>query len=352
MQGILWVQRHALDAKVGALRDAVDAARSAKLRVSFLSEGMALAVPQANASAPEHVQPVRSSQHQNNAAPQGIGDADHFEQARSAAPAALRTEATLQSGSDSSSPLQPLDATSVTTSAGFSPAAAPREMGAAPAPATTHALPPGAARYDDTLPDSADPRLGEYWVSGVDGTFPRLAPERLTHFYSVGKTQPYIGDLMAPGAATQALRRCSYGGEVIVMCSDVGDIWFEFVFSQIMMMRERGYAHVIVYMDAREHCEALQRCAFHSFVRASIRWCASCVGRRMSACWGAPAAARRNGAVREQVHAGRVLRLQHAVLEGSRGRKVLGPGRPPVGHAVAPRRQGAAARLQRAARRQ
>lgn len=66
---------------------------------------------------------------------------------------------------------------------------------------------------------------------------------------------------MVPGVAAEAFERCSYKQEILFMCTDVGDIWFEFVFSQIMMMRERGYAHILVFMDSAAHCDEFQRCA-------------------------------------------------------------------------------------------
>ena len=107
---------------------------------------------------------------------------------------------------------------------------------------------------------SADRALSKYWVSGIDGSFPAMEADKLTHYYSVGKTESFIGDIMVPGNAALAFRKCSYKREVIVMCTDVGDIWFEFVFGQVMMMQERGYAHIIVYIDSRRHCEKFQSC--------------------------------------------------------------------------------------------
>lgn len=98
-------------------------------------------------------------------------------------------------------------------------------------------------------------------MSGVDGSFPVLEPEELSAYYSIGKTEPFIGDIMLPGVAEEAFRKCSYKKEIIMMCTDVGDIWLEFVFSQILMMRDRGYAHVIVYMDSKDHCERFQKYA-------------------------------------------------------------------------------------------
>lgn len=99
----------------------------------------------------------------------------------------------------------------------------------------------------------------DYWVSGIDGSFPELAPEELSDYYSIGKTEPFIGDIMQPGVSEEAFRKCSYKKEIIMMCTDIGDIWLEFVFSQIMMMHERGYAHIIVYMDSKDHCERFQQ---------------------------------------------------------------------------------------------
>jgi hypothetical protein len=110
-------------------------------------------------------------------------------------------------------------------------------------------------------PYSANPQLADYCVSGIDGTFPDLLPEQLTEYYSLGKTQSFTGDIMVPGNAKKAFEMCSFKREVIVMCTDVGDIWFEFVFSQIMMMQERGYAHIMVYMDSKQHCDQFQSCA-------------------------------------------------------------------------------------------
>jgi hypothetical protein len=127
--------------------------------------------------------------------------------------------------------------------------------------------------YPDLPPYSADNKLSEYWVSGVDGSFARLPPEKLTRYYSIGKTQPFIGDIMVPGNAALAFENCSFKREVIVMCTDVGDIWFEFVFGQIMMMQDRGYAHIIVYMDNKQHCEQFQTC-----VQTSCLPCAAWVG--------------------------------------------------------------------------
>ena len=113
----------------------------------------------------------------------------------------------------------------------------------------------------DYAASNASSRLVDYWVSGIDGTFPDLPPEQLTGYYSLGMTDTFTGDIMVPGNAAKAFRKCSFKKEVIVMCTDVGDIWFEFVFGQIMMMQERGYAHVIVYMDNEHHCQKFQSCA-------------------------------------------------------------------------------------------
>jgi hypothetical protein len=115
-----------------------------------------------------------------------------------------------------------------------------------------------------TSQNSPSPDLVDYWVSGVDGSYPDLQPEQLTEFYSVGRTKSFVGDIMQPGVAADAFRRCSYKKEIIMMCTDVGDIWFEFVFSQIMMMSERGYAHVVVFMDSKNHCDQLQTYAYRS----------------------------------------------------------------------------------------
>jgi hypothetical protein len=109
--------------------------------------------------------------------------------------------------------------------------------------------------YDEVASFSADYQLGEYWVSGIDGSYPHLPPERLTRYYSIGKTQPFSGDIMDPGVAAEAFLRCSFQKEIIMMCTDVGDIWLEFVFGQILMMQERGYAHILVYMDSKKHCD-------------------------------------------------------------------------------------------------
>jgi hypothetical protein len=70
-----------------------------------------------------------------------------------------------------------------------------------------------------------------------------------------------MGDIMQPGVAEEAFKKCSYRKEIIMMCTDEGDIWLEFAFSQVMMMKERGYAHIIVYMDRKSHCEHFQKCA-------------------------------------------------------------------------------------------
>jgi hypothetical protein len=113
---------------------------------------------------------------------------------------------------------------------------------------------------DDVPAYSADPRLAEYWVSGIDGSYPRIAPDRLTRYYSIGKTRTFSGDIMQPGNAAEAFQRCSYDREIIMMCSDVGDIWFEFVFGQVMMMQERGYAHIVIFMDSKSHCNQFQKC--------------------------------------------------------------------------------------------
>lgn len=110
----------------------------------------------------------------------------------------------------------------------------------------------------------------DYWISGINGSFPQLEPEELSEYYSIGKTEKFIGDIMQPGVAEEAFRKCSYKKEIIMMCTDVGDIWLEFVFSQIMMMRERGYAHVIVYMDSRDHCERFQQCDTDFFLGISF----------------------------------------------------------------------------------
>ena len=107
-------------------------------------------------------------------------------------------------------------------------------------------------------PYSLNPNLSNYWVSGLNGSFPALPPDQLTEYYSIGKTQPFIGDIMVPGSAAEAFEKCSFKKEAIIMCTDVGDIWFEFVFGQVMMMKERGYAHIIIYMDNRKHCEQFQ----------------------------------------------------------------------------------------------
>ena len=112
--------------------------------------------------------------------------------------------------------------------------------------------------FDEAPSYSADPDLAHYWVSGIDGSYPKLAPHRLSRYYSIGKTAMFVGDIMVPGNAKKAFDACNFNKEIIFMCTDVGDIWFEFVFSQIMMMRERGYSHIIVYMDKKEHCELFQ----------------------------------------------------------------------------------------------
>jgi hypothetical protein len=101
----------------------------------------------------------------------------------------------------------------------------------------------------------------DYWVSGINGIFPKLPPEAMSEYYSIGKTQTFIGDIGQPGMAEEAFKRCSFKKELIMMCTDLGDIWLEFVFSQIMMMRDRGYAHVIVFMDSKQDCEKFQRYA-------------------------------------------------------------------------------------------
>jgi hypothetical protein len=116
-------------------------------------------------------------------------------------------------------------------------------------------------QYDEVARFSADSQLGEYWVSGIDGSYPHLQPEQLSRYYSTGRTQPFSGDIMEPGVAGEAFRRCSFQKEIIFMCTDVGDIWLEFVFAQILMMQERGYAHILIYMDSKDHCDIFLKCA-------------------------------------------------------------------------------------------
>ena len=276
MQSALRSRHHRLDAKLEALKLAIDEAWSEKLQFPFLAQSAAQAsghpagsvgIPQAGIPQASPGQPQRGDPHVLAAGGPAI-NADGRNRTSITDRAAARREGSAHA--QASLP-QELGAAATPTASWVSPALRAADVGTEPSatqadslttavPAPAPAPSPSATPYSAAPPDSADPQLSEYWVSGVDGTFPELTPERLTHYYSVGHTQPFIGDITAPGAAQEAFARCSFRGELILTCSDVGDIWLEFVLGQVMMMRERGYAHVMVYMDSRDNCEALQTC--------------------------------------------------------------------------------------------